>query len=91
MTLLDVYPIKGYMYFFRKYTHKYTENRVEFHVLGCAQNSKCMTRDQNRIDFLTIMQLVATSQHLALFAILKFVNAHTNYFDRSITNQKLAA
>ena len=64
--------------FFRKYTHKYMEHGVNFDVFERAQDLEPMTRDQNRVDFLTIMQLAATFQHLALFSILKFVNVHTN-------------
>ena len=76
--------------FFRKYTHKHMEHRVDFDIFGRAQDLKRMTRDQNNIDFLTIMQLAVTFQHLALFSTLEFVNAHTIYFDRLIATQKLA-
>ena len=67
------------------------EHRFDFDVLGREQDLKRMTRDQNSIDFLTIMQLTATFQHLALLSILEFVNAHTIYFDRLIATQKLAS
>ena len=77
MALLDVYPIE-WCIFFRKYTHKYMEHGVNFDVFERAQNLKRMTRDQNRVDFLTNMQLAATFQHMALFSILKFVNVHKN-------------
>ena len=77
--------------FFRKYTHKYMEHIVDFNVSGRTQDLKRMTRDQNSIDFLTIMQLAATFQHLTLFSKLEFVNAHTIYFDRLIATQKLAS
>ena len=46
------------------------EDKVDFDVFGRAQDLKCMTRDQNSIDFLTIMQIAPTFQHLALFSIL---------------------
>ena len=50
-----------------------------------AQDLKRVTRDQNSIDILTIMQIAATCQHLALFSTLEFVNAHTViYFDSLI-------
>ena len=46
---------------------------------------------KTHVDFLTIMQLAATFQHLLLFSILKFLNAHTVYFDRLIATQKFAS
>ena len=64
------------------------EDKVDFDVFGRAQDLKRMTRDQNSIDFLTIMQIAATFQHLALFSILEFDNVHTIYFDRLIATQK---
>ena len=42
--------------FFRRYTHKYMEHRVDFDMFGRAQDLKRMTWDQTRVDFLTIMQ-----------------------------------
>ena len=48
--------------FIRKYTHKYMEHGVNFDVFD-AQGLQRMMRDQNRVDFLTIMQLAATFQH----------------------------
>ena len=54
------------------------ENTVDFDVLGRAQDLKYMARDQNRIDFLTIIQSAATFQNLALFSIPEFVNVHTH-------------
>ena len=63
---------------FRKYTHKYMEHGLNFDVFECAQDSKRIRRDQNRVDFLTIMQLAAIFEHIALFTILKFVNVQTS-------------
>ena len=77
--------------FFFKYTHTYMEHRVYFDVFRRAWDLNRMARDQNRADFLTIMQLAVIFQHLALFSILVLVNAHTNYFDRLMANQKWAS
>ena len=63
--------------YFRKYAHKYMEHWINFDVFERAQDLKWMTQDQNRVDFLSIMQLAATFQYLALFSILKFFNAYT--------------
>ena len=49
--------------FFHKYTHKYMEHGVNFDVFERAQDLKRMAREQNRVDFFTIMQLTATFQH----------------------------
>ena len=81
--LLHIYPIGWCMYFPQVHTQIYgTQSRLW--CFGHAQDLKRKTRDQNRIDFLMVMQLAATFQHLALFSILKFVNAHINYLDRLV-------
>ena len=63
--------------------------RSQFDVFERAQDLKRMT--QNRVDFLTIMQLAATFQQYALFSILKFFNVHATSFDRLMANQKWAS
>ena len=70
------------------HTHKYMEYRVDSDVFRRAQDLKRITRDQNKVGFLTIMQLAITFLHLVLFSILEFVNVHRNYFDRMMANQK---
>ena len=76
---------------FRKHAHKYMKHSVDFDVFGRGQDLKRVTRDQNRTDFLTIMQLPDTFQRLTLFFMLEFVNEHNNYFDRLMVNQKCAS
>ena len=67
------------------------EHRINFDVYGRTQNLKRMTRDQNTVNFLTVMTLATTFQHLSLFSMLEFVNVvHTNYFDRLMANLKWA-
>ena len=91
MALPDVYPIEWYMCFFSQVHTQIHGKHSRFWCFGRAQDLKRTARDQNRIDLLTIIQLAATFQHLALFSIAEFVSVHTNYFDRVMANQKWAS
>ena len=91
MALPDVYPIEWCMYFFSQVHTQIHGKHSRFWCFGRALDLKRTARDQNRIDLLTIIQLAATFQYLALFSIAEFVNVRTNYFGRLMANQKWAS
>ena len=86
MAFPNLHPIEWCMYYFTS-THTNTPD-CRFWCFGRAQDLKRVTRNQNRTEFLSIVQLPAIFQRLTLLSMLEFVNEHKNYFDRLTANHK---
>ena len=72
------------MYVFSASTHTNIWNTESIVMFWACTRFEAQNAGSKQNRFSYVMQLAATFQHLALFSILKFVNAHINYLDRLV-------